>query len=92
MRFPASSKKLRIKPEVVSAFAGQWISTQSLTPSPLLAEFVAQMESAICRAFGGRYELSSGLAAVIMEENGIERFTARTGRHRWPYVRRVTPS
>lgn len=90
MRFSPYSKALRLPVEKVSAFARDWLTTQSLNPPPLAAEFVAQMESAICRAFGGRYELSSGLAALVMEENGLERFMAGTGRRRWPYVRRST--
>lgn len=90
LRHPPNSRAIRLKPEVLSAFAREWLSTQSLSPPPLYAEFVAALESAVSRFFGGRYEMAGGAMTAILAENGLEKFMAGTGRQRWSHVRRIT--
>ena len=90
MRHPPNSKPLRLKQEVLSVFASEWLSTQSLTPPPLLAELTAGLEAAVSKFFGGRYELAGKTMAALIAENGLDIFYAGTGRTRWPHVRRIT--
>lgn len=90
LRHPPNSKPLRIKSEVLSAFASEWLATQPLSPPPLLAELTAALEAAVSKFFGGRYELAGKTMAALMAENGLEKFMGGTGRQRWPHVRRIT--